>query len=173
MTRKEFIEILSGRGYSYKIEGDKLVVTHGGYIDFDELESIPPGLEFRNKGYIKLGGCHTIPPDTVFSNGGSVSLDALKILHPTVEFKNAHAVRLDSLRSIPQGFVFRNGGDVSLWALKSIPTEVRFNYSDNYKGSVNLHSLMRDGWYFKWEGNIEGIGSNRLLNHMISKGMFI
>lgn len=173
MTREEFIKILDKRGYTYEIEGDKLVFTHRGYVDFDDLESIPSGVEFRNKGYIRLGGCHTIPPDTVFSNEGSVSLDALKILPPTVEFKNSHAVRLDSLGSIPPGFVFKNGGDVSLWALKSIPPGVQFNYTENSTVSVNLHSIMECNWYYSWKGNIEGIASNRLLNLMISKGVFI
>jgi len=40
------------------------------------------------------------------------------------------------------------------------------------KGYVYLKSLI-DGWFGDWSGNIEGIASNRLLNHMINKGFFI
>jgi hypothetical protein len=42
---------------------------------------------------------------------------------------------------------FRNGGDVSL-------------------------DYLLGGNFTKWKGNIKGIDSNRLLNSMISKGVF-
>jgi hypothetical protein len=47
----------------------------------------------------------------------------------------------------------------------------------NNGGSVYLRSLIGgstlvDGWFNKWESNIEGIDSKRLLNFMISKGLF-
>jgi hypothetical protein len=54
---------------------------------------------------------------------------------------------LESLISLPPGVVFKN------------------------RGSVNFKSLV--GWFNNWSGNIEGIEGNRLLNLMISKGMFI
>ena len=89
MTREEFIKILGEEGYySYKIEGDKIVVTFGGYVNLGSLTSIPPGVEFKN----------------------------------VVD--------------------------------------------------VYLNSLTGD-WFSNWKGNMEGIESNRLLNLMISKGMFI
>ena len=47
MTREEFIGVLEEEGYSYEIEGDKLVVT-GWYVFLDSLETLPPGVEFKN-----------------------------------------------------------------------------------------------------------------------------
>jgi hypothetical protein len=38
-------------------------------------------------------------------------------------------------------------------------------------GDVYLGSLI-GGWLDDWNGNIEGIDSNRLLNSMINKGVF-
>jgi len=107
MTREEFIEILDEKRYSYKIEGDKIVVTIKGHVYLDVLTSIPPGVVFRNKGNVNLR----------------------------------------SLTSLPPGVEFKNGGYV--W----------------------LRSLI-GGEFDDWKGNIEGIDSKRLLNSMISKGIF-
>jgi hypothetical protein len=125
---KEFIKVLDWKNYSYKIEGDKIIVTSKETVWLDSLTSIPPGV--------------------VFSNGGDVYLDALTSLPPGVEFSNGGNVYLDALTSLPSGVEFSNGGD------------------------VNLDALIGE-WIFEWKGNIEGIDSNRLLNLMISKGMFI
>ena len=54
MTQEAFIAILDEEGYSYKIEGDKIVVTHNGYVDLRSLTSLPPGVEFRNGGDVDL-----------------------------------------------------------------------------------------------------------------------
>jgi len=62
-------------------------------------------------------------------------------------FNNEDNVILNDLTSISSGVVFENGGDVHLKAL-------------------------RGDWFSKWKGNIEGIDSKRLLNFMISKGIF-
>ena len=85
--------------------------------------------------------------DVVFKNGGTVELRGLTTIRSGVVFKNEDHVYLDSLTSIPSGVMF---GDA---------------------GSVLLLSLV-GGWFSNWEGNIEGIDSNRLLNSMISKGVF-
>ena len=110
MTREEFIEILKKEGYSYKIEGDKLVVTGNGDVWLDSLTSLPPGVVFKNKG----------------------------------------DVYLYSLTSLPPGVEFKNGGNADLKSL-----------------------LGGNGYFVEWKGNIEGIDPKRLLNVMISKGMFI
>jgi len=52
-------------------------------------------------------------------------------------------------------------------ALTSLPPGVEFK---NGKG-VRLRDLIGD-WFNRWKGNIEGIDSKRLLNLMISKGVF-
>ena len=77
-------------------------------------------------------------------------------------------VHLYALTSLPPGVEFKNKGDVHLRALTSIPPGVEFRN----KWDVHLNSII-GGWFQDWKGNIEGIGSNRLLNLMISKEMFI
>ena len=89
MTQEAFIKVLDEKDYSYEMEGDKIVVTHGGDdVWLNSLETLPPGVKFKNGGYVYLG------------------------------------------------------------------------------------SLI-GGCFEDWKGNIEGIDSKRLLNFMISKGVFI
>ena len=109
MTREKFIQVLDEKGYSYEIEGEKIIITdkNGGDVLLESLKTIPPGVEFKNKGDVYLYNLTTLPAG--------------------VEFKNKGTVRLDSL--------------------------VGGRFSD-------------------WSGNIEGVDSNRLLNVMISKGLF-
>ena len=107
MTREEFIEELPDKGYYYKIEGNKIVVTHKGYVDLRSPTSLPPGVEFKNGGSVDLRSLTSLPPDVVFRNRGSVDLGAL--------------------------------------------IGVSFD---------------------KWSGNIKGIDEKRLLNKMISIGLF-
>ena len=88
MTREEFIKELKEKRYSHKIEGDKIVVTHDRNVWLNSLSSLPPDVEFRNRG--------------------------------------------------------------DVW----------------------LESLINVGFISRWQGNIEGIDSNRLLNKMIELGLF-
>ena len=50
MTREAFIKVLDDKGYSYEIEGNKVIVTHKGNVDLRDLASLSPGVEFRNRG---------------------------------------------------------------------------------------------------------------------------
>jgi hypothetical protein len=127
MTREEFIKALDDKGYSYEIEGNKIVVTYRGSVFLDSLTSLPPDVEFRND----------------------------------------RGVYLESLTSLPAGVVFRNGGHVFLRSLTSLSPDVEFNN----KGYVLLDSLTGD-YFNRWEGNIEGVNSKRLLNKMITLGLF-
>ena len=97
MTQEEFIAILDEKGYSYKIKGDKIVVTHKGGVILDSLTSIPPGVEFRNNGRVILDSLTSLPPGFEFKNGGHVYLESLTSLPPGVEFKNVGDVDLRSL----------------------------------------------------------------------------
>jgi len=76
-------------------------------------------------------------------------------------------VDLESLGSLPKGVEFKNKGAVFLNSLKSMGKEIAFTNG----WDVNLESLI-GGWFGEWEGNIEGINSNRLLNKMIKEGLF-
>ena len=148
MTREEFIEILDREGYSYEIEGDKIIVNRKG--DTRELRSLT-----------------SLPPGVVFKNGGNVWLGSITSLPPGVEFENKGNVDLYSLTSIPPDVVFKNVGYVWLESLQSLPPGVEFNN----EGRVWLNSII-GGWFNEWEGNIRGIDDKRLMHLMISKGVF-
>ena len=82
MTREEFIEILDKKGYFYREEGDKIVVTRTkptgfGNIHLESLETLPSGVVFDNWGYVYLDSLKTIPQGVEFKNGGYVSLASL------------------------------------------------------------------------------------------------
>jgi hypothetical protein len=143
MTREAFIEILDRKGYPYEIEGDKIVVSYQWTVNLESLKKLPSGVEFNN--------------------GGDVWLHSLKTLHPGVEFKNKGDVWLDSLKTLPFGVEFNNGGDVWLHSLKTLHPGVEFKNN----GWVSLEKL--DTRNFT---GIEGIDNRRLLNLMISKGVF-
>ena len=147
MTREKFIKVLKREDRSYEIEGDKVVVTGEVGVDLSSLTSIPPGVEFEN--------------------GGDVYLGALTSLPPGVEFSNEGRVYLTRITSLPPGVVFNNRGSVNLRSLTSLPPDVGFSN----EGVVYLDALI-GGRFDEWSGNIEGIDSKRLLNSMISKGVF-
>ena len=128
MIREEFIEVLDFYGYSYKEEGNRVVVTHGGYTNLRGLTSLPSGV--------------------VFKNSGTLDLKSLTSLPSGVEFKNGRNIDLRSLTSLNSDIEFKNGGDIDL---RSLIGGLRVEY---------------------WEGNIKGIDSKRLLNKMISLGLF-
>ena len=127
MAREEFIKVLDKERYSYKIEGNKVIITLESRVYLKHLTFLPPGVVFRNGGKVYLNSLSSLPPGVVFENEGGVWLD--------------------SLISLPSGVVFKNDGD------------------------VYLRSLI-GGWFDEWKGNIRDIDSNRLLNKMISLGLF-
>ena len=147
MTREEFIKILDKKGYSYEIEGDKIVVTEDGDVDLYSLPSLPPGVEFKNGGFVDLQSLTSLPPGVTFKNKGYVNLRSLTSISPGVVFNNVGVVNLRSLTSISPGVEFKNGGN------------------------IRLDSLI-GGKFDEWAGNIEGIDSKRLLNMMIKQGVF-
>ena len=104
-------------------------------------------------------------------------MDSLTSLPLGVVFKNGGGVYLSSLTSLPPGVNFKNEGHVGLRSLTSISPGVEFNNKgnvykgDDYKGDVNFRALTGD-WFSEWKGNIRDIDSNRLLNKMISLGLF-
>ena len=79
MTREEFIRILDREGYSYEIEGDKLVVTHKVSVYFGSLESLPLDVVFRNKGNVFFRSLETLPQGVEFRNEEDVA-DFFKLI---------------------------------------------------------------------------------------------
>jgi len=108
LWQEVFIETLNDKDYSYEIVGNKIIVTEEGPVYLGALTSLPPGVEFRNRGFVSLY----------------------------------------RLTSLPPGVVFKNAGDVNL-------------------------GFLIGGWFDEWQGNIEGIDSNKLLNAMIKRELFI
>jgi len=115
MTRSRFIRLLKEKGYVYKIEGDKIIITVAR-IDMSNtddahlaIRSIPPGVVFNNRGSVWLESLTSISPGVEFNNGGSVHLSSLTSLPPGVEFKNGKNVYL---RSLIGGFFGRWGGNI-------------------------------------------------------------
>ena len=97
MTQEEFIQILDKKGYSYELEGDRIIVTHDDAFFLDSVTSIPSGVVFKNRGVVNLSSLSSISPD--------------------VEFRNKSDIALESLTSIPRGLEFNNAGDVYLGLL--------------------------------------------------------
>jgi hypothetical protein len=101
-----------------------------------------PGLVFKNNGLVRLLFLTQIPDGISFLNDGDVNLDRLEVLPPHT--------------------IFSNGGDVYLNVI-NIPREIQFNNG----GALRLPSNFLNDDYL-----IDGINSKRLLNLMISKGLF-
>jgi hypothetical protein len=143
MTREEFIKMLNKGKYPYEVEGDKIVVLNNvDDVDLSALTTLPPGVQFNNSGGVYLNSLTTLPSGVRFNNGGDIVLDRLEFLHPHT--------------------IFNNDGDVYLNGI-NIPREIQFNNG----GALRLPSNFNDEDYL-----IDGIDSKRLLNLMISKGVF-
>ena len=139
MTQEGFIEQLHEKGYSYEIEGDKIIVTHEGNVDLELLTSLPPGVVFKNGGNVSLSSLTSLPPGVEFRNEGNV------YLRNGVEFIDGGNVYLRNLTSLPPGVKFENGDVVFLESL--IGREF-----DGWKGNIEgidsnrlLNSMIKQG----------------------------
>jgi hypothetical protein len=63
----------------------------------DDIDTIPSGVVFRNRGNVWIGSITHLPSDVYFENKGNVILDSLKIIPPGVVFNNTGRVNLKSL----------------------------------------------------------------------------
>ena len=160
MTREEFIEVLNNLNYNYDTLYGKIKIEGCGYhtiASLNSLTSIPPGVVFKNLGDVQLNSLTSLPPGTEFRNKGDVVLGSLTSLPLDVLFENNGDVVLESVTSLPPGVEFRNRRGVVLKSLLSSVPPVMF------PGVGKFHN---------WSGNIKGIGHQRLLNKMISIGLF-
>ena len=103
MTQEAFIKQLDKEGYSYKIEGNKVIVNGPLHMT---ITSIPPDVEFRGEGDVYLNYITSLPPNIEFRNTGNVSLRSLTSLTPDVKFKNGRDVYtgIIKIRSLVGGF---------------------------------------------------------------------
>ena len=104
MTSEDFIKVLNRNGYSYEMEGDKIIVTVVGDIWLNSIKSIPSNVVFNNRGHVLLDSITSIPYGVEFNNGGIVSLDAIVSISPVVKFNNTGVI---SLRSLTGNDLFR------------------------------------------------------------------
>jgi hypothetical protein len=147
MTQKEFKKVLDDKEYSYKIEGDKIIITKEWGVFLNDIDSLPSGVVFMNDGDVHLVNVQVLQSHVYFDNGGEVHLDSLYRIPPDVKFRNRGYIWFSSIRSISPGVEFM---------------------SNNH---VNLQPLI-DGVIDDWEGNIDDIEPRRLFNKMISLGLF-
>lgn len=153
MTRDEFIKILEKKGYSYSVDGDYLIIPDTKGMEnvlLDYIKTLPPNIRFINSGWVDLTELKTLPDGVYFNNNGDVILDSIKVVPSGVEFNNKGNISLDSVKKIKPGAVFNNGGHVDM---------------ESIVGGY--------GYFHTWDGNIDGIASNRLLNGMIKRGLFL
>ena len=75
--QKDFIMDLEVHDYDYEIEGDKIVVTYYSDIELEYVTSLPPGVVFKNRGYVWLNSLTSIPPGVELNNRGSVFLKSI------------------------------------------------------------------------------------------------
>ena len=155
MTREAFIEILKKKGYSYKLEGDKIVITHGkkgtGLDNHIYLDDLVPDIIFANKGMVKLeDNITSLPYGLEFRNGGEISGSNLEEIEYPLIFQNRGTIQFHRLEKINPGVVFNNKGDVYIKNIGAIERKAR---------PVGYKKLL------------EGISDKRLLNLMIKRGL--
>jgi hypothetical protein len=125
-------------------------------------------LRLSRINYNVEGDLIVIDDSEVFSGAKDINLISVQSLPYGVKFINSGDVYLTTLRYLSPGVDFCNGGDVVINEVLKIPPGVKFeNEGDAYFGD------MLRGEFRLWSGNMEGVDPKRLLNHMISKGIFI
>jgi hypothetical protein len=99
MTREEFEKYLDDKGYSHNIDDDDSRLVLDDYINIvlDDIDTMPSGVVFRNRGNVWIDSITDISPGVHFENEGNVILDAVKIIPPGVVFNNSGRVNLASL----------------------------------------------------------------------------
>jgi hypothetical protein len=115
MTREEFISILEEKGYSYRIEGERIIVDHDGFVNIPELETLPENVEFRNLLDVWLTGLETLPSGVEFRNGRTIWLNSITSLPDGIHFRNGVNIYLNGLHRLSIAdldYMFQNKGDV-------------------------------------------------------------
>lgn len=95
MTREEFINELYRKGYAYEIDGNRIIITHKDKVWLDDMESIPAGVEFMNKGEVRLNSLNFFSERTKLNNSGKIYLHSIKEFPRDIEFgKNITDIRI-------------------------------------------------------------------------------
>ena len=106
-----------------------------------------------------------------YSGDGFIYLQDLKSLPPNVHFKTSGNIYLNGLTRLPSGISFGGRGwNVELNSLRSIPSDTRFEMNASIRSLIGPAGVY--GYFHAWEGLIEGIAPKRLLDKMVSLGLF-
>lgn len=106
-----------------------------------------------------------------YSGDGYLYLEKLKSLPPNVHFKASGNIYLNALTHLPSGISFGGcGWYVGLKSLRSIPSDTRFEMNASIRSLIGPAGGY--GYFHSWEGLIEGIAPKRLLDKMVSLGLF-
>jgi hypothetical protein len=167
MTKEEFIDILEARDYRYQISGNEITIDRGRNIILDGLTSIPPNVDFRNSGCVDLTSLVNLPSSTQFNNKGGLSLDSLTEIPIGFEFNNGTYLVLTRLKRLSPGITFNNTGAIQFESLESISPDFVFGGPEYFYLGPFIEEFLH-----YWDGNIEGVHPKRLLNKMISLGLF-
>jgi hypothetical protein len=167
MTKEEFIDILEDRDYRYQISGNEITIDPGRNIILDGLTSIPPNVDFRNSGLVDLSSLVNLPSSTQFNNKGGLSLDSLTEIPIGFEFNNGTYLLLTRLKRLSPGITFNNTGAIQFESLESISPDFVFEGPEYFYLGPFIEEFLH-----YWDGNIEGVHTKRLLNKMISLGLF-
>ena len=175
MTTEEFKELLSGFEIyweSQNIEGNEKIIVGGRdkfstNVDLGTSKSIPPNVEFLNNGWINLDRLESLSSGIIFRNMGYVTLESLKDLPSDTVFENGTLVYLESLETLPFNFTFNNRSGVNLNSIKKIPSGVQFGNQVNHVVFNKFSLFLKD-----FDFGIEGISDIKILNKMISLGLF-
>jgi hypothetical protein len=161
MDREEFKKELDNYGERYSEEGGKIIIgkNKNSDINLQFLKTIPEGIIFCNNGSVNLNSLIHLPEEIFFNNEGDVYLNSLTSLSNGINFSNGRNVFLDSLTTIPNKTIFSRVKYVNLESIiGNRPISPVYSWAHNFFDS--------------WEGNIKKIDPIKLLNKMISIGLF-
>ena len=99
MTRDEFIQYLDEKRYSHNMDEENGMLILDDYMNlvFDDVDAIPSGVVFRNRGNVWTDSITHLPPDVYFQNNGNAILNSVKSISPGVVFNNTGRVNLPAL----------------------------------------------------------------------------
>lgn len=108
MIPEWFIKELSIDNIPYRIEGDRLIITHSTKNRDIYLTSIVPNVTFENEGVVKINWSGTLPKGLVFNNKEVIYLNTGEPIPTDIRFNNGANLWLDYTDTIPSGVDFSN-----------------------------------------------------------------
>ena len=180
MNKNKFLDFLDSEEISFSERGGRIIVDHSDIFDLD-INSIPPGIIFRNEGDVYLDLITNLPKDTEFENGGHVFIPEVVSISKGVKFRNKGDVNMESLKEINNEIIFKNSGDLKFDVLDMISVKTIFqNAKSIFFLSEQLPSLNKNVRFengkdiVMFEGNIknvfiDGIRKQNILNCMIKQ----